>query len=46
MEMGENKALEFANQNGLSVILFIRDTNDNIKTLISNEAEKLIGAQQ
>ena len=46
MEMGENKALEFANQNGLSVILFIRDTNDNIKTLISNEAEKLIEAQQ
>lgn len=45
MEMGEDKALEFANQNNLSVILFIRDKNDNIKTLISNKAEKLIGVQ-
>ncbi len=45
MEMGEDKALEFANQNSLAAILFIRDKNDNIKTLISNKAEKLIGVQ-
>lgn len=43
MAMGENKALNFANNNNLAVILFVRDNDNNIKTMVSNEAKKIIG---
>lgn len=43
MAMGENKALNFANNNKLAVILFVRDDDNNIKTMVSNEAKKIIG---
>lgn len=43
MSMGENKALNFANNNNLAVILFVRDNDNNIKAIISNEAKKIIG---
>ncbi len=43
MAMGENKALNFANNNNLAVILFVRDNDNNIKSMVSNEAKKLIG---
>lgn len=43
MSMGESKALKFANDNNLSVIMFVKDRNDNMKTLVSNRAKKIIG---
>lgn len=42
MSMGEEKGLRFANRNKLAAILFVRDSNNNIVALVSNEAKKLL----
>lgn len=43
MSMGENKALKFANDNNLAVIMFIRDGEENIQTILSTKAKKIVG---
>lgn len=43
MSMGENKALKFANDNNIAVIMFVRDGEDNMQTILSEKAKKLIG---
>lgn len=43
MAMGEEKALAFANNNNLAMIMFVRQDNDELKALISEKAKKLLG---
>lgn len=42
MAMGAKKGLDFANKNKLPVIMFYTDENNNISTVLSNAAKKLI----
>ena len=43
MVMGENKGLEFANNNRIPVVMFVRNENeDGYQTLVSNEEKKLL----
>lgn len=43
MSMGEKKALKFANDNQLAIIMFVRDKEDNLQTIISEKAKKIVG---
>lgn len=43
MAMGEDKALAFANNNNLAMIMFVRQDNGDLKALISEKAKKLLG---
>ena len=45
MSMGEEKGLAFANNNRLSVIMFVR-TDAGFRPIVSNEAKKLLEKQQ
>ena len=42
MAMGEKKGLIFANQNKIPAILFVRDINNEIQILISNQGKELL----
>lgn len=43
LAMGEAKGIEFANNNRIPVIMFVRNENeDSFQTVISNEAKKLL----
>lgn len=44
MSMGEVKGLEFANNNRISAIMFVR-TDDGFNVLVSNEAKKMLKQQ-
>ncbi len=44
MSMGEVKGLEFANNNRLAVVMFVRN-DDGFQVVLSNEAKKLIKQQ-
>lgn len=43
MAMGEEKALQFANDNNLALVMFVRQNDESLKTLISTNAKKIIG---
>lgn len=43
MSMGENKGIEFANNNKIAAVLFVRG-DEEYQVLISNEAKKLLNA--
>ena len=43
MVLGEDQGLHFADRHNLPVILFVREKDDKIKTLLSGEAKKLLG---
>lgn len=43
MAMGETKALEFANRQGLAAILFVRNDDDSVSELRSKAAAKILG---
>lgn len=43
MSMGEKKALKFANDNKIAVIMFVRDGDENMQTILSEKAKKLVG---
>ncbi|MBE6452071.1 MAG: FAD:protein FMN transferase [Alphaproteobacteria bacterium] len=45
MSMGEDKGLQFANDNLLAVILFIHTQKDKFKTVLSSQAKKILGDQ-
>ena len=42
MAMGERKGLNFANENNLAVVLFVREDNNAFRALLSDEAQKLL----
>lgn len=42
MAMGETKGLYYANQNKIPAILFVRDNNNEIRMLTSDEGKKLL----
>ena len=42
MSMGEKKALQYANDNDIAVIMFIRKTDGSLDVVVSKKAEKLI----
>ena len=43
MSMGEEKGLNFANNNKLAVIMFVKTEDNQIKNIVSQKAQKLIG---
>ena len=42
MAMGERKGPNFANENNLAVVLFVREDNNAFRALLSDEAQKLL----
>lgn len=46
MSMGYTKGLKFANSKNLAVIFFIRDSNDEYKSSLSNQAKKLLAERE
>ena len=43
MSMGETKALKFAADNNLALVMFVREEDGSLKTLVSDKARKILG---
>ena len=43
MSMGETKALKFAADNNLALVMFVRQEDGSLKTLVSDKAKKILG---